>query len=107
MPFVRSPHASHPSPSISYSHNADDALDTRIDRPNPNDRGATVAGAVDAETIWIDLGLQSEKRQRRLHVSHSAIGRQPTARSLARAPTLVVEGEHDVTGVIQLPGIVG
>jgi hypothetical protein len=61
VPFVGSAHAAQPSPSVSYSRHADDAFDTRIDRPNPNHCRAAVAGAVDSETIGIDARLETEK----------------------------------------------
>src|SRR5262245_43217598 len=107
MPFVGSAHASHPSSPVAYAHNADDALDARIDRADPNHGRATVARTVNAKTIWIDMRLQTEIRQGGLHVGHSAVGRQAAPRSLARSPTLVIERQHHVAGVVQRPGVVG
>src|SRR6516162_1941564 len=107
MPFVGPAHASHPSSSVAYAHDADDALDARIDGADPNNRRATVARAVDAKTIWIDVRLQTGIRQSGLHVGHSAVGGKTAPRSLACSPALVIKRQHHVAGVVQRPGVVG
>src|SRR5262245_6775049 len=107
MPFVGSAHASHPSSPVANAHDADDALDARIDRADPNHSRATVARAANSKTIWIDMRLQTEIRQSGLHVGHSAVGRQAAPWSLARSPTLVIERQHHVAGVVQRPRVVG
>ena len=78
-----------------------------IDRTDPNHRGAAIARAVDPQALRLDLRLQAEEGEGCLHVGHPSVGRQAAARPLACAPTLVVEGEHDVAGFIEHPGIVG
>jgi hypothetical protein len=92
---------------VSHPDDADDALDPGIDRTDPNDSGAAIARAVDPQAIRIDLRLQAEEGEGCLHVGHPSVGRQAAARALACAPTLVVEGEHDVAGFVEDPGVVG
>src|SRR5262245_48206243 len=107
MPLIRPSHAAHPSPPMSDTDDADDALDARIDRARPYDRGAAVACPVEPKTLGIDIGLQAEKRQRRLDIGDATVGCQPAARPFAGTPALVVEGQDDIAGIVEHPGVVG
>src|SRR5262249_17089974 len=69
--------------------------------------GAAVARAIDTEPCRIDLGLAAEERERGLHVGHPAVRRQAAARSLAVAPALVVEHEHDIARLVEHARVVG
>ena len=84
-----------------------DAFDPRIDRRHEHHRRAAIAGAVDAEPVRVGLRLCRQEAQRRLHVGDPAVGRQPGRRTLAVAPALVVEGQHDIAGPVQYPRDVG
>ena len=105
-PLVRPAHAAHPALAVPDPDHADDAFHPPVHRAGPDHRGASVAGAVDAEPRLVHLRLRAEESQRRLHVRHPAVGRQARARPLALAPALVVEGQHDIARFGEHAGIV-
>src|SRR5690349_2737417 len=106
MPLIGAAHAAHPAATVTDANYTDDALHARIDGGGPNHGRAAVARAVEAKARVVDLGLQREESQRGLHVGHATVGGKAAARALARAPSLVVEGEDDVAGLVQHARIV-
>ena len=54
--FVRPAHAAHPAPTVADADHRDDAFHARIDRADPDHRGAAIARAVDAQPLRIHLG---------------------------------------------------
>ena len=93
-----------PSPIADHAHHATHPL---VERSRPDRRGAAIAGAVEAEVGGVDPRPGPEISERGLHVGDAAEGRKPGARPLARAPALVVEGEHHVARLRQHPRVVG
>ena len=90
------------------ANHADDALGPLVHRSHPRDGGAAVAGAIDADSLFIDLGLEAEKCHGGLYVSYPAIRDQPVGGdTFAIAPALVVKGHDDVAGLVQDAGVVG
>ena len=107
VPFVRPAHAPHPAPAVADADHAHHAAHARIQRGGPDRRGAAVTGAVEAEARPVHARPRAEKGERGLRVGDAAEGRKPGARPLARAPALVVEGEHHIARLRKHTRIVG
>jgi hypothetical protein len=56
-----------------HTDHADNALDARIDRTGPNDRGAAIARTVEPQTLRIHIRLQAEEGQARLNIGDATI----------------------------------
>ena len=106
MPFVGPAHASHPALAVTDAHHADDAADPPVDRAGPYRRRAAVAGAVKAQPTLVDLVPSAQEGERGLDVGDTAVRIEARARSFALAPSLVVEGEHDVAGLVERARVV-
>ena len=107
-PLVHAADAAHPTGAVADAHHADDALGALVDGGSPDDGGAAVAGAVDADSVFVHLRLLSEEGHGGLHIRDTAVGSEAQRRdTLALAPALVVEGHDDVASVVQHASVVG
>ena len=84
----------------------DDALDTRVDRPNPDHRSTPITGAINAQAIGVHFWQRAEKCHGGLHVCHTTIRCEATACAGTFSPAFIIEGHHHIAGLVQDPCIV-